>query len=200
MDNNRIKAYVDSVENHIHLPRSITNMNMNFLKRTFLAVAITLFAGMAMQAQKIAIVDINAVLTELPEYIQGQQEIDKIAADWNQDIAREFDKVKSMYNKYQAEQVLLSDQVRAQREEEIKQKEKEVRDLQKRKFGPEGESFLKRREIINPIQDKVFGAIETYALDMGFDVIFDKSGSAGVLFVGDKFDKTDIIKRRLGIR
>lgn len=151
-------------------------------------------------AQKIAVIDINAVLSELPEYIAAQQEIDKIAADWNQDIAQEFDKVKSMYNKYQAEQVLLSDEVRAQREDEIMQKETEVRDLQKRKFGSEGELFLKRREIINPIQEKVFAAIETYALDMGVDLILDKAGSAGVLFVGDEFDKTDLIKRRLGIR
>ena len=173
---------------------------MNFIKTSMILIFLSLAIGTSVTAQKIAIVDINAVLADLPEYISAQQEIDRIAADWNQDIAREFDEVKSMYNKYQAEQVLLSDEVRAQREEEIKLKEKEVRELQKRKFGPEGELFLKRREIINPIQDKVFGAIETYALDMGFDVIFDKSGSAGVLFVGDKFDKTDIIKRRLGIR
>ena len=173
---------------------------MKLIKTTILSTLIAISASLSLSAQKIAIVDINAVLAELPEYISAQQEIDKIAADWNQDIAREFDEVKSMYNKYQAEQVLLSDEVRAQREEDIRLKEKEVRELQKRKFGPEGELFLKRREIINPIQDKVFSAIETYALDMGFDVIFDKSGSAGVLFVGDKFDKTDIIKRRLGIR
>ncbi len=157
-------------------------------------------AMLSSHAQKIAVIDINAVLAELPEYIQAQQEIDRIAADWNQEIAGEFDKVKSMYNKYQAEEVLLSDEVRAQREEEIKNKEREVRDLQKRKFGPEGELFLKRREIINPIQEKVFAAIETYALDMGYDIVLDKAGSAGVLFVGDEFDKTDLIKRRLGIR
>ncbi len=173
---------------------------MNKIQAFIGALALTLLVGQSVNAQKIAIVDINAVLAELPEYISAQQEIDKIAADWNQDIAREFDKVKSMYNKYQAEQVLLSSEVRAQREEEIAQKERQVRDLQKRKFGPEGELFLKRREIINPIQEKVFGAIQTYALDMGFDIVLDKAGSAGVLFVGDKFDKTDIIKRRLGIR
>ncbi len=173
---------------------------MKLIRKTILITTFCIATITMGMSQKIAIVDINAVLTELPEYISAQQEIDKIAADWNQNVAQEFDKVKSMYNKYQAEQVLLSDEVRAQREEEIRQKEKEVRELQKRKFGPEGELFLKRREIVNPIQDKVFGAIESYALDMGFDVIFDKSGSAGVLFVGEKFDKTDIIKRRLGIR
>lgn len=151
-------------------------------------------------AQKIAVVDINAVLQELPEYASAQQELDKVAAEWNQEIAGEYDKIKSLYNKYQAEQVLLSDEVKSQREEEIMQKEKMVRDLQKRKFGSEGELFLKRREIINPIQEKVFAAIETFALDRGYDLVLDKAGSAGVLFVGEEFDKTDLIKRRLGIR
>ena len=154
----------------------------------------------SIQAQKIAVIDINAVLSELPEYLSAQDELDRMAAEWNQEIAQEYDKIKSLYNKYQAEQVLLSDEVRKQREDEIMQKEREVRELQKRRFGNEGELFLKRREIVNPIQDKVFAAIETFALDRGYDLILDKAGSAGVLFVGDEFDKTDLIRRRLGIR
>ena len=172
---------------------------MNKIKYLVLLCAFCLSAGVA-NAQKIAVIDINAVLQELPEYLQAQQELDRIAAEWNQEIANEYDKIKSLYNKYQAEQVLLSDDIKAQREEEIVQKEKVVRELQKRKFGPEGELFLKRREIINPIQDKVFAAIESFALDRGYDLVLDKSGSAGVLFVGEEFDKTDLIRRRLGIR
>ncbi len=153
-----------------------------------------------LKAQKIAVIDINAVLQELPEYLAAQQQLDQVAAEWNQEIAAEYDKIKSLYNKYQAEQVLLSDEVRQQREEEIMQKERVVRELQKRKFGSEGELFLKRREIINPIQEQVFAAIEQFAIDRGYDLVLDKAGSAGVLFVGDEFDKTDLIKRRLGIR
>ena len=152
------------------------------------------------QAQKIAVIDINAVLQELPEYLSAQQQLDQIAAEWNQEIAAEYDKIKSLYNKYQAEQVLLSNEVRQQREEEIMQKERVVRELQKRKFGSEGELFLKRREIVNPIQEQVFAAIEQFAIDRGYDLVLDKAGSAGVLFVGEEFDKTDLIKRRLGIR
>lgn len=173
---------------------------MNRLKQYILALALGLTMVGTTSAQKVAVVDINAILSELPEFIQAQQQIDKIAADWNQEIAKEFDEVKSMYNKYQAEQVLLSNEVRAQREEAIKRKEAEVRGMQKRKFGAEGELFLKRREIINPIQERVFETIQSYAKDMGFDLVIDKGGSAGVLFVSDSFDKTDVIKRRLGIR
>lgn len=172
---------------------------MNNVK-TFSSIIIACLLSLTSYGQKIAVIDINAVLQELPEYITAQQELDKVAAEWNQEIAGEYDKIKSLYNKYQAEQVLLSDEVKEQREEEIMQKEKVVRELQKRKFGSEGELFLKRREIVNPIQEKVFAAIETFALDRGYDLILDKAGSAGVLFVGAEFDKTDLIKRRLGIR
>lgn len=172
---------------------------MNNVK-TFSSIIVACMLCLMSYGQKIAVIDINAVLQELPEYITAQQELDKVAAEWNQEIAGEYDKIKSLYNKYQAEQVLLSDEVKEQREEEIMQKEKVVRELQKRKFGSEGELFLKRREIVNPIQEKVFAAIETFALDRGYDLILDKAGSAGVLFVGVEFDKTDLIKRRLGIR
>ena len=170
------------------------------IRSTITALALLLFSLTSAVSQKIAVVDINAILSELPEYQDAQAKLDKIAAEWNQQIAGEYDKIKSMYNKYQAEQVVLSEDVRAQREEEIMKKEKQVRELQKRKFGQEGELFLKRREYVNPIQEKVFGAIETFATDRGYDLILDKAGSTGVLFVGAEFDKTDLIKRRLGIR
>jgi len=170
------------------------------IRSTILTLALSALVWVGANAQKIAVIDINEVLQELPEYITAQQELDGIAAEWNQQIANEYDKIKSLYNKYQAEQVLLSDEVKEQRQDEIMQKEKMVRELQKRKFGSEGELFLKRRELVNPIQEKVFAAIETFALDRGYDLVLDKAGSAGVLFVGNEFDKTDLIKRRLGIR
>ncbi len=170
------------------------------LKRALLSISATMLFLSFLSAQKIAVIDVNGVLAELPEYQAAQAQLDKLAADWNQEIAQEYDKIKSLYNKYQAEQVILSDEVRAQREEEIMLKEKEVRDLQRRKFGAEGELFLKRREIVNPIQEKVFAAIETFAVDRGYDLILDKAGSAGVLYAGENYDVTDLIKRRLGIR
>ncbi len=170
------------------------------MSKLLTTLAVIILFGTSLNAQKIAVIDINAVLTELPEYTEAQAKLDKIAAEWNQEIATAYDKIKSLYNKYQAEQVLLSEDVRAQREKEIMQKEAQVRELQKRKFGPEGELFLKRREIVNPIQERVFGAIETFAIDRGYDIILDKAGSAGILFASDEYDKTSLIKRRLGIR
>lgn len=166
------------------------------MKKIIYTLAFVAIALVSSNAQRIAIVDINAVLDAVPEYKVAQAEIDRIAAEWRQEISKEYDKIKSLYNKYQAEQVLLSEDAKVERENEIIKKEEEVRELQKLKFGPEGELFKKRQQMVTPIQDKVFSAINDYAADRGFDLIFDKSGSAGLLFTSAEFDKTeDIIKR-----
>lgn len=155
------------------------------------------FLGFA-NAQRIAIVDIAAVLEGMSDYKAAQAEIDKVAAQWQQEIAQEYDKIKSMYNKYQAEQVLLSEDAKKTREDQIIKKEEEVRELQKRRFGPDGDLFTRRQQMVTPIQDKVFGSLQAYAGEKGFDIVLDKSSAAGVLFVSPNFDKTDEVKKRLG--
>lgn len=169
-------------------------------KRIIIGFSLVLGLLVNIEAQKIAIVDINEVLSSLPEYQNTQTELDRIAAEWRQEIAQEFDKVKSMYNKFQAEQVLLSADDKTKKEDEIVKKESEVRELQKTKFGPDGALFKKRQEMVSPIQDKVFGAIESYAADRGFDIIFDKGGATGLLFTNPEYDKTADLKKRLNIK
>ncbi|MBK9211978.1 MAG: OmpH family outer membrane protein [Saprospiraceae bacterium] len=150
-------------------------------------------------AQKVAIVDIGAVLEVVPEYKKAQEDLDKISTQWRQEINQELDKIKSMYNKYQAEQVIMSDEMRKQKEDEITKKEKEVRELQKEKFGPEGTLFKKRQELIKPIQDRVFKAVQDYATEKAYDVVLDKSSSSGILFANAAIEKTADIIRKLGI-
>lgn len=156
--------------------------------------------NLAASAQTIGVVDVTNILDNMDDYLTAQDKLDKLAADWNQEIAQEYDKIKSMYNKYQAEQVLLSDDLKVRREDEIMNKEKEVREIQRAKFGPEGELFLRRQELVTPIQEKVFQEIQEYAGEKGIDIMLDKSSATGILFTSDEFDKTDIIKKRLGIR
>ncbi len=160
------------------------------IKKFFLSAAIALVFTLSLNAQKIAIVDVTQVLNSVPAYKQSQEELDKVAAKWRGDIAQKQDVIKGMYSKYQAEQVLLSDEARKQRENEILNKEKEVREDQRQKFGPEGELFRKRQELVKPIQDKVYGAIERFATEKGYDLILDKSGSAGIIFTNATYDKT----------
>ncbi len=158
-----------------------------------LVLAAVLFAATT-QAQRIAVVDITAVLESLELYKESQVELDNVAEAWRQEIAQEYDKIKGMYNRYQAEQVLLSDDARREKEEAIVEAETRVREMQKNRFGPEGELFERRAELVQPIQDKVYAAMTKYAEQRGYDLIFDKGSSAGLLFSKASFDKTEELK------
>ncbi|MCC6816097.1 MAG: OmpH family outer membrane protein [Saprospiraceae bacterium] len=147
-------------------------------------------------AQKFALVDVNRVLENLEDYKKAQDELDKIAAIWKQEIAVEYDKIKAMYNKYQAEQVLLTEDQKKQREEEIMNREKEARKMQKDKFGDDGQLFKKRQDLVRPIQDKVLTAIQDFAALKGYEAIFDTSGSAGIIFYSKELDKTEEILKK----
>ncbi|MEL7123566.1 MAG: OmpH family outer membrane protein [Bacteroidota bacterium] len=168
-----------------------------FIKVGLVAGLLMFLGTVQVNAQRVALVDIEQILAAVPDYQKAQQELDGLAARWRQEIAQQYDVIKGMYNKYQAEQVLLSDNARRQREEEIMAKEKSVQDLQKNRFGPEGALFEQRRALVQPIQDRVYAAIEKYATDKGYDIILDKSGTAGVIFSKTAFDKTDDIIKML---
>ena len=168
--------------------------------RNIFTVLMIALATIQVDAQRFAIVDVSGVLDKMPDYQQAQKELDKVAATWRQEIAEAYDEIKSMYNKYQAEQVLLSESARNERQEAIMSKEQNVRELQKQRFGPDGDLFRRRQELVQPIQDKVYAAIEEYASDRGYDAIFDKSGSAGIIFASDDLDKTSEILRSLGLK
>jgi len=169
-------------------------------KLLILLVFLALGAGTSVQAQRTAVVDVNDILSNMPDYKTAQDQLDQIAEKWRQQIAQEMDEIKSMYNKYQAEQVLLSEEMKRQKEDEIMNKEKEVRELQRLKFGPEGELFQKRQELVAPIQNEVFKAVQGFADSRGFDLILDKSSTTGILFLNEEFDKTDDVKRILKIK
>ena len=161
-----------------------------------LALLSLLFLASAANAQRFALVDVNKVLENLDDYKKAQDELDKTAAVWKQEIAVEYDKIKAMYNKYQAEQVLLTEDQKKQREEEIMTREKEARKMQKDKFGDDGALFRKRQDLVRPIQDKVLAAIQDYAAQKGYEAIFDTSGSAGIIYYNKDLDKTEDILRK----
>lgn len=167
------------------------------MKKLGLLAVFSLATIVTLSAQRIAYVDVNRIMESIDEYTEAQRELDQLAGRWREEIAREYDQIKSMYNRYQAEQVLLSDESRRQKEDEILEKEKSVRELQKARFGPEGALFKRRQELVRPVQDRVFAAIEEYADDRGYDFIFDQSGAAGMIFANPEYDKTEDIIRKL---
>ncbi len=162
-------------------------------KKLFFAAVLTGFVSFAAFSQaKVCVVDVTQVLQSVPDYKRAQDELDRTSTQWRQEIAQQQDVIKSMYNKFQAEQVLLSDEQKKQREDEIVNKEKQVRDMQRDKFGPEGALFKKRQELVKPLQDKIYGLIERFAADKGFDIVLDKATS-GVLFANSTYDRTNAI-------
>ena len=159
-----------------------------------LATLAVLAPAADLAAQRVAVVDINGILEGMDDYKAAQAELDRVADAWRQEIAQEYDKIKGMYSRYQAEQVLMSPEARTQQEEAIVDAETRVREMQKNRFGPEGELFERRAELVQPIQDKVYGAIQRFADQRGYDLVFDKGSSAGLLFSKPTLDKTEELK------
>ncbi len=167
------------------------------VKNTIIVILLAFGFSLTANAQRIAYVDVKTILESIQEYQKAQEELDRIAATWRQEIAQEYDKIKGQYNRYQAEQVLMSDDARRKKEDEIMEMETKVREMQKDKFGPEGALFQRRKELVQPIQDRVYAAIEEYASDKGYDFIFDKSSASGMIFASPAYDKTEEVLNRL---
>lgn len=150
-------------------------------------------------AQKIVYVDTDKVLNSMPDYKEAQKDIDRITQKWQKEIQDKYAEIENMYKAYQAEEILLTEDLKQRRQEEIIEKEKALKDLQKAKFGHEGELFQKRQELVKPIQDEIYAAIQKMATQSAYDFVLDKSSGISILFANDKYDKTGEIMRALGI-
>ncbi len=150
------------------------------------------------QSQKYAFVDTEYILDNIPEFQDAQDELDDLSVKWQKEIETKYAEVEEMYKKYKAESVLLPDDIKKKREDEIVAKEKGVKELQRKYFGPEGELFKARQELVQPIQEKVFNAIETIANTRNYSFIFDKAGGMTLLYGDSKFDISDDVLDEVG--
>ena len=169
------------------------------MKKAISILALFLLVGSVSIAQRYAVIDSKYILEKLPEYKESQTRLDQFSTQWQQEIEKKQADLDRMYKDYDAEQVMLSDDLKKKREDEIYNREKEVRDLQKRRFGFEGDLFRKRQELIKPIQDKVYVAIQKLAIERSFDFILDKSEGITVIFADPKLDRSDDVLKFLGI-
>lgn len=149
-------------------------------------------------AQKLAYVDTEYILKNIPEYAEAQKKLDDIAASWQKDIDTRYAEIDKLYKSYQAEQVLLTEEMKQQRQKEIQDKEKAAKELQKQKFGYQGELFVKRQELVQPIQDNVYDAIQKIATTKAYDFVLDKSSGSVVLFANTKVNISDQVLQALG--
>jgi outer membrane protein len=172
-------------------------MIMNIKKSVLIFAGLVIMAGTAV-AQKIGYVDTEYILNQIPEYKAAKAELDKASADWQKEIEGKYAEIDKLYKTYQAEQILLTDDLRKKRENEIVNKEKEAKDLQKQRFGTDGDLFKKRMELVKPIQDKVYNGVKTVAEKGGLAIIFDKASDMMMLYANTKYDKSDDVLVFLG--
>ena len=162
-------------------------------------IAVMVFSVFAFAtAQKFAYVDTDYILESIPEYNDAKALLDDLSEQWQHEIEEKYAEIDLLYKAYQAEAVLLPEDMKKKKEDEIIKKEKGVKELQRQKFGQDGELFKKRQELIKPIQEKIYNAIEEMAVQRNFAIIFDKSGSLSMLFADAKYDLSDDVLDELG--
>lgn len=170
------------------------------MKRLILATALLLTLGIAVQAQRYAIVDTKFILENIPEYTEAQKQLDSFSELWQKEIENKQVDLDRLYKNYESERVMLTEELKKKREDEIFLKEKEVRDLQRQRFGYEGDLFKKRQELVKPIQDKVYNAIVKIAATRQYDFILDKSEGITVIFADPKLDRSEDVLKELGVK
>jgi outer membrane protein len=151
-------------------------------------------------AQKFAFVDTEYILNNISSYKSAQEQLDKLSETWQKEVEGLYTEIDKMYKNYQAEKVLLTEEMKKKREDEIMSKEKEAKELQKKYFGQDGSLFKKRDELVKPIQDEVYKALKEFAIEGGYAIIFDSSAGASMLYTDPKFDKSDAILQKLGYK
>lgn len=151
-------------------------------------------------SQKFAYIDSDYILKNIPAYDAAKQQLDQYSAQWQKEIEKVYGEVDKMYKNYQAEKVLLTEDMKKKRKKAIIDKEKEAKNLQKHYFGVEGELYKKRQELIKPLQDDIFNAVKDIATEGNYDMIFDVSDKAILLYTNPKYDRSDDILKKLGYK
>ncbi len=170
------------------------------MKKHFFLLLLATALSFSVYGQRFAFVDTEYILDNIPEYKAAEREIEELSIQWQAEIENKFAEVDRLYREYQAEAPLLPEEMKRQREEVIINKEREAKELQVGRFGREGELFAKRQELLQPIQDRVYDAVEQIANRGNYAVIFDKAGGAAMIFSDVRYDLSDDVLQRLGYR
>ncbi|MBN2775878.1 MAG: OmpH family outer membrane protein [Prolixibacteraceae bacterium] len=170
------------------------------MKKVLFTLAVfLLFAGTTF-AQKFAYVDSEYILDNIPSYRSAQDQLDQLSSQYQKELESIHAELEQMYKDFQAESVLLSEDMKRKREDVIIGKEKEYKELQKKYFGPNGDLFKKRQSLVKPIQDDIFDAVQEIANDGSYAVIFDKAGGTSMLFTNPRYDLSDQVLEKLGYK
>lgn len=170
------------------------------MKRIGLTFVLALLSLTTVLAQRLAFVDSDYILKHMPEYASAKRQLDALSAQWQKEIDARYQEIDRLYKAYQADQVLLSADMKKRREAEIADKERTAKDFQNQKFGPDGELAQKSNAVIKPIQDKIAKAVQAVAENDNIDMIFDKNSEVIMLYANPRYDKSADVLTRLGLK
>jgi outer membrane protein len=170
------------------------------MRRIILILGFTLISFATALAQRFAYVDSDYILKHMPEYVSAQKQLNALAVQWQKEVDQRFQEIDRLYKAYQADQVLLTADMKKRREAEIADKERTTKDFQNQKFGPGGELETRSSSVIKPIQDKMAKAIQAVAENDNLDMIFDKNSEVIMLYANPRYDKSADVITRLGLK
>ncbi|RMG54570.1 MAG: OmpH family outer membrane protein [Bacteroidetes bacterium] len=168
------------------------------MKKILLSLSLLLFAAVSVHAQKMAYVDTEYIMGQIPEYKSAQDEIERISQQWQEELEAKYQAIEQLYADYQAQEVLLPEDVKQEKQEEIFQAEREAKEYREKKFGYDGELFALQESKMKPIQDRVFRAVETIAKRRRFDLVFDKAGEVTWLYTNATYDLSNEVLEEMG--
>lgn len=167
-------------------------------KKCFLILLIGLFFATVSNAQKIAVIDLQYVMKNIPSYETANEQLNILSKKWQREIETALEEVQTMRKNFQTELVFLSDEMKTKREDEILEKEKLVNQLKHNYFGPDGELFKKRSSLMKPLQDEIYTAVQEVCEERFYQMVIDRSSAAGIIFAAPKIDISDEVLRKLG--
>ena len=168
------------------------------MKKILIALIAVAAVSISASAQKFAIVDMDYILRNVPNYEMANEQLNQVSLSWEREITELSKAAETMYKNYQAEMVFLTDNQKKKREEEIVAKEKEVTEARYKYFGPEGELYKKRQSLMKPIQEDVYNALKAVAEEKGYNVIFDRNSSQSIVFASPRIDVSNEVLAKLG--
>jgi len=170
------------------------------MKKILFIVLSVMLASATVSAQRYAVIDTKYILDKMPEYKDADKRLALVSEQWQKEIDEKQAALNTMYRNFDAEQYMLSEDLKKKREDQLFNMEKEIRDLQKKRFGYEGDLFKERQKLVKPVQDKVYNAIQKMAVNRGYDFVLDKSEGITVIFADPKLDKSEEVLQELGIK
>ena len=168
------------------------------MKKIALILTVIFAAAFGASAQKFALVDMEYVLQNIPAYEIANQQLDPLSQRWQKEVDQLSQQAADLYKDYRANMVFLTDDQKKKKEEEITAKEKETAELRNKYFGPEGDLFKFRQQLMQPIQDDVYNAVKAVSEERGYQCIFDRASSADIIFASPRIDISNEVLAKLG--